>query len=272
MPDNAATGVPTHGHERLREMRGQGGKRKLFTSDLSVNEFLLLKDSGFEAAGMVVGSSIYHIGFQQAKWNKNEEMVVLTQALYHARELAMERMEAEAAELGADGVIGVRLKVKHLEWNPDLAEFVAIGTAVYRADGQADAWKVKGKPFTSDLSGQDFWTLLKSGYRPVGMVMGNCVYHVAHQSFGQFFKTAGQNTEMTNFTQALYDARELAMERMQIEAEEVGAEGIVGVDIYEGNYSWSSHVIEFYVVGTGIVPIRADHKIPTPQLVLSVND
>jgi len=131
---------------------------------------------------------------------------------------------------------------------------------------------VKGKPFTSDLSGQDFWTLLKSGYRPVGMVMGNCVYHVAHQSFGQFFKTAGQNTEMTNFTQALYDARELAMERMQIEAEEVGAEGIVGVDIYEGNYSWSSHVIEFYVVGTGIVPIRADHKIPTPQLVLSVND
>jgi len=133
MPDNAATGVPTHGHERLREMRGQGGKRKLFTSDLSVNEFLLLKDSGFEAAGMVVGSSIYHIGFQQAKWNKNEEMVVLTQALYHARELAMERMEAEAAELGADGVIGVRLKVKHLEWNPDLAEFVAIGTAVYRA-------------------------------------------------------------------------------------------------------------------------------------------
>jgi uncharacterized protein YbjQ (UPF0145 family) len=272
MPDNAATDIPSAAHERLREMRGEGGKRKLFTSDLSVNEFLLVKDAGFEPAGMVVGSSIYHIGFQQAKWTKNEEMVVLTQALYHARELAMERMEAEAHELGADGVIGVRLKVKHLEWNPDLAEFVAIGTAVYRTDGKGDEWKVKGKPFTSDLSGQDFWTLLKSGYRPVGMVMGNCVYHVAHQSFGQFFKNAGQNVEMTNFTQALYDARELAMERMQADAEAVGSEGIVGVDIYEGNYSWNSHVIEFYVVGTGIVPLRADHKIPTPQLVLSVSD
>src|SRR6516225_5363100 len=106
MPDNIATGVPMHGQERLREMRGEGGKRKLFTSDLSVNEFLLLKDAGFEAAGMVVGSSIYHIGYQQARWTKNEEMTVLTQALYHARELAMERMEEEAKELGADGVIG----------------------------------------------------------------------------------------------------------------------------------------------------------------------
>jgi len=260
--------LPEHARERLERMRGG----KLFTSDLSVNEFLLVKEAGFEPAGMVVGSSIYHIGYQQSRWTKNEEMQVLSQALYHARELAMTRMEEEAQELGADGVIGVRLKVKHLEWNTDLAEFVAIGTAVFAKDPEHNFRTAHGKPFTSDLSGQDFWTLLKSGYRPVGMVMGNCVYHVAHQSFGQWFKQMGQNVEMTNFTQALYDARELAMERMQAEAEHLQAEGIVGVDIHEGNYGWSSHVIEFFVVGTAIVPVRADHHIPTPQLVLSVND
>ena len=265
--------IHAHGaRERLESMRGKGGQRGIFTSDLSVNEFLLVKEAGFEPAGMVVGSSIYHIGYQQSRWTKNEEMLVLTQALYHARELAMERMEEEAEELGADGIIGVRLKVKHLEWNTDLAEFVAIGTAVFAENQESSFKTVHGKPFTSDLSGQDFWTLLRSGYRPVGMVMGNCVYHVAHQSFGQWFKTMGQNTEMTNFTQALYDARELAMERMQTEAEHLGAEGIVGVDLHEGNYGWSPHVIEFFVVGTAIVPIRADHHIPTPQLVLSVND
>ena len=43
----------------------------------------------------------------------------------------------------------------------------------------------------------------------------------------------GQNVEMPNFTQALYDARELAMERMQEEAEELQAEGIVGVQLTE---------------------------------------
>ncbi len=278
MPDQSqeTPDIPDHAKERLKEMRGTGAKRTLFTSDLSVNEFLLVKEAGFEPAGFVVGSSIYHIGFQSAKWTKNEEMQVLTQALYHARELAMTRMEEEAQELGADGIIGVRLKVKHMSWNADLAEFVALGTAVYHRDsvngGTSPYRTIDGKPFTSDLSGQDFWTLLKSGYRPVGMVMGNCVYHIAHQSFGQWFKNVGQNAEMTNFTQGLYDARELAMERMQVEAEHLKAEGIVGVDIHEGSYGWSTNVIEFFCVGTAIIPIRADHHIPAPQLMLSVND
>jgi uncharacterized protein YbjQ (UPF0145 family) len=194
--------LPSHAHERLAQMRGRGDKRTLFTSDLSVNEFLLVKEAGFEPVGMVVGSSIYHIGFQQARWTKNEEMQVLTQAMYHARELAMTRMEEEADELGADGVVAVRLKVKHLGWGESLAEFVAIGTAVVASDKSTN-WRTNtNKPFTSDLSGQDFWTLMKAGYRPVGMVMGNCVYHVAHQGFGQWFKNVGQNVEMTNFTQA----------------------------------------------------------------------
>ena len=264
--------LPSHAHERLAQMRGQGDKRTLFTSDLSVNEFLLVKEAGFEPVGMVVGSSIYHIGFQQARWTKNEEMQVLTQAMYHARELAMSRMEEEADELGADGVVAVRLKVKHLGWGESLAEFVAIGTAVVANDRKTN-WRTNtNKPFTSDLSGQDFWTLLKAGYRPVGMVMGNCVYHVAHQSFGQWFKNIGQNVEMTNFTQALYDARELAMERMQNEAVNLHAEGIVGVDIHEGSYAWSDHIIEFFSVGTAIIAMRADHHIPAPQLVLSGND
>ncbi len=264
--------LPEHAHERLAQMRGKDGKRTIFTSDLSVNEFLLVKEAGFEPVGMVVGSSIYHIGFQQARWTKNEEMQVLTQAMYHARELAMTRMEEEADELGADGVVAVRLKVKHLGWGESLAEFVAIGTAVVANDRSIN-WRTNtNMPFTSDLSGQDFWTLLKAGYRPVGMVMGNCVYHVAHQSFGQFFKTVGQNIEMVNFTQALYDARELAMERMQNEGVNLKADGIVGVDIHEGSYAWSDHIIEFFSVGTAIIAMRADHHIPAPQLVLSVND
>ena len=59
---------------------------------------------------------------------------MLTQAMYHARELAMGRMTAEAAELGADGVVGVRFDIGRYEWGADLAEFIAIGTAVRAAD------------------------------------------------------------------------------------------------------------------------------------------
>lgn len=254
----------------MQRSRGPQGQR-FFTSDLSVNEFLLVRESGFECAGLVMGSSIYHVGIQWGSWSKNQELDVLTQALYHARELAMERMEAEAEALGADGIVGVRLHVKQHEWGEDLLEFVAIGTAIYARDGSS--WKApSGKPFTSDLSGQDFWMLLRSGYRPVSLVMGNCVYHVAHQTIGGWFNNVGRNTELANFTQALYDARELAMERMQYEAQTDGATGVVGTIIHETSHGWDSHVIEFFAVGTSVLPIPLQQQPPVPTLVMTVNE
>ena len=273
IPPQAPQGsdLPTHARERLSIMRGDAKHHSLFTSDLSVNEFLLVREAGFDPVGLVVGSSIYHIGYQRANWNQNQEMNVLTQAMYHARELAMTRMEEEANALGADGIVGVRLEVTRHEWGEALAEFVAIGTAIRSRGGQSYR-NVRGLPFTSDLSGQDFWTLLRAGYRPVGMVMGNCVYHVAHQGMGQWFKQVGQNVEMTNYTQAFYDARELAMERMQAEAISLGAQGVVGTQISERSHGWGSHVIEFFAVGTAVISISDTHEIPTPALTLLLND
>jgi uncharacterized protein YbjQ (UPF0145 family) len=267
---NSLAGVPTHGRERMQRARQAEG-RGFFTSDLSVNEFLLVRQAGFDPLGLVVGSSIYHIGYQQSNWSQNQEMEVLSQAMYHARELAMTRMEEEADQLGADGIVGVRLDVGRYEWGEHLAEFIAIGTAVRHREGHLHR-APNGRPFTSDLSGQDFWTLLSAGYRPVGMVMGSCVYHVAHQGLRNWFKQIGQNQEMPNYTQALYDARELAMERMQAEAETLQADGIVGVQLSERSHGWGSHVIEFFAVGTAVVPTRDDHQIQTPTMVLTLND
>ena len=258
-------GVPEHGRERLAQM-----KAGFFTSDLSVNEFLLVKQAGFDPLGLVIGSSIYHIGYQQSSWKQSMEMEVLSQAMYQARELAMTRMEEEADQLGADGIVGVRLDIGRYEWGQHLAEFIAIGTAVKHHEGEMHR-APNGRPFTSDLSGQDFWTLLASGHRPVGLVMGSCVYHVAHQGMLATMKQAGQNVEMPNFTQALYDARELAMERMQREGEELQAEGIVGVQLTQHNHTWGGHTTEFFAIGTAVRPIRADHTIPTPQLVLGLD-
>jgi uncharacterized protein YbjQ (UPF0145 family) len=252
-------------------MRGTEGHRTLFTSDLSVSEFLLTRAAGFEPIGLVLGTSVYHVGYQASRWSVNQEMAVLTQAMYHARELAMSRMEEEAHELGADGVIGVRLEIKRHAWGDDLIEFLAIGTAVVNRKGESGWRQPDGMPFTSDLSGQDFWSLLVAGYRPVSLVMGNCVYHVAHQTIGGWFSTLGQNTELANFTQALYDARELAMERMQAEAVAESAHGIVGAQVHEGHHGWDAHVIEFFAVGTAVMHY-ADVELPSPRLVLTVNE
>src|SRR5579859_7225062 len=250
-------GLAAHASERLK-MNARG----LFTSDLSVNEYLCVEKAGFEPVGLVVGSSIYHVGYQFANLRQNQELDVLSQAMYNARELAMTRMEEEADQLGADGVVGVRLDIGRYEWGADMAEFIAIGTAVRHRDGNGLHRGKDGRPFTSDLSGQDFWTLLHSGHRPLELVMGSCVYHVGRRGMMQSLGQMGRNVELPNFTQALYDAREMAMERMQSEAAEVGAEGIVGVQLHERSHGWGSHVIEFFAIGTAIVPFAEAGEIP----------
>jgi uncharacterized protein YbjQ (UPF0145 family) len=260
-------GLPAAAVRRLQEMRGDGGKARLFTSDLSVNEFLLVRQAGFDPLGLVMGSSIYHIGIQIPGLFESVELDVLTQAMYHARELAMTRMEEEADVLGADGVVGVRLVVNKQQWGENLAEFMAVGTAVKHRHGVPFRTQ-DNRPFTGDLNGQDFWTLLKAGYRPSRLVMGSCVYHVAHQGFMQTLKRIGRNVEMENYTQALYDARELSLSRMQAEAEAEKAEGIVGARVEENNHGWGSHIIEYFAIGTAILPFSEDHEIVAPSLVL----
>jgi len=262
-------GVPQQGMDRIHRMQAasQEGAAPFFTSDLSVNEFLMVEEAGFDPLGLVVGSSIYHIGYQIGNWGQNMELAVLSQAMYAARELAMSRMEAEADAFRADGIVGVRLSVGFYEWGENLAEFVAVGTAIKSKDGTSHKTP-SGKPFTSDLSGQDFWTLLQAGYIPRGLVMGTCVYHVAHQGWRQTMRQFGQNTEVPQFTQAIYEARELAMDRMQYEAMQLQADGIVGMQIVEKPYYWGSHVIEFFAIGNAVNALRKDHQIAKPGLVM----
>jgi uncharacterized protein YbjQ (UPF0145 family) len=264
-PSNLPADLPKDAGKRLAEL-----EHGLFTSDLSVNEFLLIKEVGFHPVGFVMGSSIYHIGLQTRKWSQSQELDKLTAAMYNARELAMNRMEEEATALGADGVVGVRLDVNYYEWGNDAAEFIAVGTAVKAENGASYRNKL-GKPFTSDLSGQDFWTIMQTGHVPQGLVMGTCVYHIAHRGLGATLSSMGQNAELPNFTQALYEARELAMTRMQDEAEQLGATGIVGVRLEEKSHQWGSHTIEFLSLGTAVVKTSDDVTLPKPTTVISLD-
>jgi uncharacterized protein YbjQ (UPF0145 family) len=255
-------GVPLDAVTRLRRMRGEGGP-PLFTSDLSVSEFVLLEQMQWRPLGLVLGSSIYHVGIQYGNFYQNQELQYLSAAMYEARELAMSRMEEEADVLGADGIVGVRLEVGGYDWAENALEFTAIGTAVKAPAGET-TWRTRdGKPFTSDFSTQDFYKLVTStGYVPRELVLGNCVYHIAHQGFMQQMRNLGANVELNNYTEAIYEARELAMSRMQSEAESHGADGIVGMQIVEKTHIWSPHVIEFMAIGTSVEKRGEPKQVP----------
>ena len=242
--------------------------KRLFTSDLSVNEFALLHGAGFDPIDLVMGVSVYHVGYQTTGMRQQQELGVLTEAMYHARWNAMSRMQAEADSLGADGIVGVRL-----EWRPhgeaaEHLEFLAVGTAVRFAAQPGAYRRPNGQAFSSHLSGQDLVTLLATGHAPLAFVMGNCVYHVAAQGVMQTLRQMGRYVEMPQWTQGNYEARELAMSRMQAEAERDGADGVVGVRFNVHNYVWGVHTLEFYADGTAIrtvaetPPLRPSYVLP----------
>jgi uncharacterized protein YbjQ (UPF0145 family) len=249
-------------------LAGKGGERhegRAFSSDLSVDEAVLLKEIGYEPRGLVVGSAVYHVGIQYYNWNQNQELSELTGAMYQARQEAVAAMERHAAQVGGQGVVGLRLEVR-VHGGHGLAEFVAMGTAVANPSVRA------GGIWVSDLSGQDLYLLIRAGYMPIGLAFGACVYHVAHQGLGQWAGQQGQNVELTNYTTALYDARELAMTRMQEEARRTRAQGIVAMRIEQKSHVWGSHVIEFLAIGTSVRLVAAQHQAVSPELVVSLDD
>ncbi len=248
----------------------------VFTSDLTIDEVLLVEEVGFEPVELVMGSSYFHIGWSSAPWSSNQELGEISRMMLNARAIAMSRMGEQATRLGANGIVGMRIDMHR---QGDHAEFVAVGTAVRKRDGNGKAWHDRyGRPFTSDLSGVDFWALVRAGYRPVVLSHGVCVYHVAHKTLGQWFKSMSQqstNQEQVAFTEALYEARELAMGRMQYEAQEAGASaGVVAVDLRESNHGWDSHILEVVAVGTGVARIEdASHEThESPKAVIFAHD
>src|ERR1051326_7817736 len=89
----AAGDIPPKASARLAALRGGGAR--FFTSDLSVDEFALLRRLGVQPVSQVMGSSIYHVGWQwtPGSWGGSQELEVVSRAWNEARRLALHRLE-----------------------------------------------------------------------------------------------------------------------------------------------------------------------------------
>ncbi len=250
-------------------------------SDLSIDETVLLAESGFEPVGLIVGSSTFHVGFTGIYgMSQSTEITALSSAVHQARANAISQLVAHGRQLGGVGVVGVEIEIKPVHGH--VVDFVAVGTAIKPSSGGSfyDSGGIgsvlqhlkKGGFFTSDLSGKDFLLLARAGYVPLGLAFGACVYLVGRQSLGSFFKNQTTNIELQLPTEAMYKARELAMSRMQSEAEHFGANGVVGTKIVESSHIWGSHVIEFLAFGTAVKLVSNEHHLAEPILTVPLDD
>jgi hypothetical protein len=85
-------------------------------------------------------------------------------------------------------------------------------------------------------------------------------------------KQSTQNIELTNYTEAMYSARESAMEKMQESALAVGGEGVVEVKVTEGPMSFARHAVGFTAWGTAVKLVAEQHQFVQPQMILPLDD
>jgi uncharacterized protein YbjQ (UPF0145 family) len=233
-------------------------------SALTADEFAAIRGAGFEPVGQVFGAAVYSAGSASGSgcpgaWKSSgglEPFGPLVQAIYQARQAAVDRMAAECAQLGGHGVVGVRLSRGALPIGG--LEFTAIGTAV-RAPGVASGQRA---PFTSDVSGQDFAKLITAGWVPVGLALGISIGS-RHDDWTTTRQTrwVRGNTEVTGWTELVNQSRHDARRRLESGVKRLGAEGVVlttmQMRVRERDCPVTvgrrDHIVEATLIGTAIV-------------------
>ncbi len=303
-----AGGIPPAASERLSAL-ASGGSR-FFTSDLTTAEFLLVRQAGFRPLTQVMGSCFYSVGWQGAPMLPSGgygapaygfrgaayagggfggpaytaagtyELDVQTEAWNEARRLALDRLAQEARLAHADAVLGVEIKRGSYDWASGLIEFVAVGTAVV-----SERYDLGAELFLSSLSGQEFASLVRSGYMPVGIVAGSTVAYVV----GGFrtvqaisgLRARWQNQELSELTAGLYDARAAVMRRVERQAHELGASGVVATRIEQTQHTREADqqgvkrldlVVTLHVIGTAITAIETSDEPPPTYVALALNE
>jgi uncharacterized protein YbjQ (UPF0145 family) len=218
----------------------------------------------------------------------------LVRAMDQARRTAVERMTAQCAELGGDGVVGLR--VSRGSYLLGGQEFSAIGTAVRARGATGGAAPAAGDsagrgatggaaqrllaPFTSDLSGQDFAKLIMAGWVPAGLVFGVAIgaCHDDWQTTRQTRRWSG-NREVAGWTEVVNQSRRDAGRRLQADVQRLGGEGAViasmqlrvSVRDCPAQPGRRDHIIEASVLGTAVARFaRADQDKGSASPALAV--
>ena len=235
------------------------------TSDLSIDETLLLHSVGWEPVELVSGVSVTSVPWGVWTWGQGE-IAAASSAHASAMAAATGRMADECATAGGHGVVGVRVQV---DIRPTHVDVALVGTAVRPVHGHE---RRPAAPFMSDLSARDFSLLHGAGWQPVGLAFGASFVYAPRRTAMTALGQAGQNVELTNFTRAMYQARELAMERMQGAALALGAGGVVAVVMRQGPMAFATHAVGFTAWGTAVRLGPDGHRHLEPAMVLPLDD
>jgi uncharacterized protein YbjQ (UPF0145 family) len=271
-------GLPDSAQRRLAELRDAG----LASSFFSVAGDAVGAGGGVHALGQVLGASSCRLAGGVVRRTRNvrgdtrqgawREWDGPKRSWAEARRRALERLLAEAAQLGADAVLGVQARREELAGATEpVIEVLLTGTAV-RLDRPLPAG------LTASLAGpQEFVRLREAGIEIAGIAGAFASVQVtagnATRAVNVPWRRAG-NRELEDLTIGVYEARRLAIERLLADARALKAHGVIGVDLADslgaGRRSVEGMTITVHAWGSAVRRTRASGL--RPSVVVGVED
>jgi len=204
-------------------------------------------DAGYRPMRFAMGNVAYALGVGRGlvgtlRTLQRGEVTEFSQMYNDIRHVALERLEREALGYGATAVVDVQVRL--VPSGPGVVELLLTGTASWHPQLPT------GQCVTSELSGPELWNLAKVGLVPHRVVMGTSVYALGLSgNFGALVKSINRG-EIPELTKLIYEARENCLDHVRKEAEQIGAERVVGnrLDIRE----ISPGLVEVVAVGTAV--------------------
>ena len=250
-------------------MRGDGPAKKLrFSTSGDGQELYCQLDAGFTPIKFAFGNVAYSIGvgggiMGSLKSLGRGEIKEYSDVLNKTRHLALERLENEAIDVEANAVIGIETTVMPFQ---GVHEMMMTGTAAKHPSLPAE---FSENPVTSDLTCEEMWNLVNMGFLPLKLVMGTAVYSLgAVGGITSWFKSFSRG-EISDLTTLIYDAREHAIGLIREEADDIGADDVVGIKTHIHEMG---SLIEFMAIGTAVKKFPGlTTKTPTlpPQAIIN---
>lgn len=228
-----------------------------FTTACSGQDLYCQLDAGYQPLHFVMGNVAYALGVSRGVMGAlrgfaGGEVKEFSDMYNHTRHLALERLEAEARERGANSVVDIQTRI--LPIGAGAREMLMVGTASHHP-----ALGNPQRPVTSELTGEELWNLARLGYAPVRLLLGTSVYSIGFaRGLGAFLQGMSRG-EVTSITQLIYEARGNCLEHIHREAAEIDASGMIGIKVFI--YEIGRSLVEVMAIGTAI------KKLPgvTPQ-------
>ncbi|MFL6113498.1 MAG: heavy metal-binding domain-containing protein [Catenulispora sp.] len=250
---------------------GGGADVPFFTTACSGQDLYCQIDAGYQPRHFVMGNVAYALGVGRAaagffRGVAGGEVKEISDTYNRVRHLALERLEKEALERGANAVVDVQSQIISLGAGAN--EMLMVGTASYHP-----ALGRLARPVTSELTGEELWNLTKMGYVPLRLLLGTSVYALGvGGGIGAFFQGLSRG-EVDGVTKLIYEARSNCLAHVQKEAGEIGADAVIGVKMFI--YEIGSSFVEVMAIGTAIkkmAGMTTQTEVLIPQAVIRDRD